>query len=300
VQGSLGPLGAGLNLMGTTMKGVGQAAKFIPEIGAVLGPVIEALSAIPGLIGSITESLTSMAGKASPGTVRQLSIAMEDFQATVGQAFLPVVELMTQVTRDLGDIVANVVPDLSEVQDALGPVRDAWNDLKVALKEIAPLLHDLFVVQMKLWGTELAVVIEQVAFMTRALVELADAFGLIDHSRQEKTRTAAARPATLGSIEEYQRRLQLETASAGRGGGPESVPGNVATMVTMMREIHKWIKKLTEPQHWKDIIRAAVVPGAKDVGDTVREGESSFNLASLFVPGSGLAGAAALYRQLGR
>lgn len=137
IQGPLGPIGAGLNLVSKGMNTLSDVVRGMPLIGDILGSVLGSLGKLPTILKGILEAGTSLASKVSPGTVKLLGIAVEDFQATVGQMFVPVVELMTDVIRNLSDIAAQFLPDANEMRGALESVRKAWGLANVSLKEVA-------------------------------------------------------------------------------------------------------------------------------------------------------------------
>src|SRR5262249_2160992 len=61
LQGPLGPVGLGLDALGTGLETVSNAIKGIPIVGSLLGPLTDVLAGIPGTIKDITTSLVGMA-----------------------------------------------------------------------------------------------------------------------------------------------------------------------------------------------------------------------------------------------
>lgn len=149
LQGPLGPITAGLNLLGsgfdTLAKGVGS----IPIIGDLLGPMLSAFAAMPALINSITESLVSFAAKASPGHVKMLQIAVEDVQAVIGRSFIPVLEMLRDGVRLVGNAIATLIPTSDEVRSALnglfGSLSGFGGQIRDMLTRVGPMVHRFFV-----------------------------------------------------------------------------------------------------------------------------------------------------------
>ena len=160
IQGPLGPIGAGLNLFSKGLDTVADTVRGLPVVGETLGSILGSLAKLPTILKSILEAGVSLAAKASPGTVRQMSMAVEDFQATVGQMFVPVVELMGEVVRDLSDVIANFLPNTEEMRGAIDEVRKAWGLANVSLKEaaleIGPAIRETIVGAIKSLGETLA------------------------------------------------------------------------------------------------------------------------------------------------
>lgn len=160
IQGPLGPIGAGLNLFSKGLDTVADTVRGLPIVGETLGSILGSLAKLPTILKSILEAGVSLAAKASPGTVRQMSMAVEDFQATVGQMFVPVVELMGEVVRDLSDVIANFLPNTEEMRGAINEVRKAWGLANVSLKEaaleIGPAIRETIVGAIKSLGETLA------------------------------------------------------------------------------------------------------------------------------------------------
>ena len=127
LQGTLGPIGAGLDLASHGLKGAADTVKSIPVIGNLFGPLLDQLAILPGAIKSVTESLVSMAAKASPGQFHLFEMAVDDVQGVIGQSFLPVLAMMRDGVRLFGDVLATILPNANEVTEALRTAREAFN-----------------------------------------------------------------------------------------------------------------------------------------------------------------------------
>lgn len=287
IQGPLGPVGAGLDMVGDGIEAIGEKVKSIPIIGEILGPMIDQFARMPAIFKGILESMVSLSARAAPGVVKQLTLAVEDFQATIGQSFTPVVEFVTDVVRDLADVMAAIMPTADELSEALIPLRSAWMDLRDTLKDIAPDIHQGLVAGLKLLGNALGGLMRIVDFTIRGIY---GAFRMITaplrwlglmKDAQEQPGTgqqaiSAARTPWMGGIEEYQRKLQMSSLEYSAGGRSrltaESVPQNVNNIATMVANIEAWFKEVTLDKIVQSI-RNSIIP--ESVRDTVDKAQDS-------------------------
>ena len=287
MQGPLGGIGAGLNLASEMFDMVAEGVKKIPIVGQLLGPLLDQLGRMPKVLGEIMQAGVSMAEKASPGHIRQLGIALEDAAATIGQAFLPMIEEMIPIIREIGTIIAQALPSNEEMRDMFRGLFESIRDL---VKELAPLAGPLLkmivgavkaiVDVMTLIGKVLGpilrpiiaivnVVISAFSALLKALNAMVDGIkwairkipivgkwlvGDDEEGKDKRGAISAARPAWMGGIAEYQQRLQLQTATGPGAIGPESVPGNVGNLVKDVGEIKQWFAKMT-PEKVKELAR---------------------------------------------
>src|SRR6266566_1145361 len=66
IQGPLGLVGAGLEILSTGLKGLASVIHSIPLIGTLLGPLADALAGVPDLLKGIVTSLVNMSKLADP------------------------------------------------------------------------------------------------------------------------------------------------------------------------------------------------------------------------------------------
>lgn len=274
VQGPLGGVGAGLNLVSEGMELLSEGVKKIPGVGQLLGPVLDQLAKMPKILGEILATGLNMASKANPGLLKQLSIALEDAQATIGQAFLPAIEEMIPVIREIGTIIAQALPSNEEMRAMF---RGLFESIKELMREVAPLIGPLLqglVSVVKFIVNGVTALVSALKFMYEAVRVIVKGLtlgfvdlGKLQNESDPKKRGAisAARTPSIGSIEEFQRSLQLRTAHGPRGMGPESVPNNVGKMAGSVENIEKWFQRM-DPEKFKEIVRAGNDRG----GDTRR------------------------------
>jgi phage-related protein len=108
---------APLNMAGRAAAGVGTAAA-----KAATGNPLGAVDALVGGFGALAGSMGAMAGVAElfvqaidPAAAEFLGMALKEVTATVGQAFLPVVKVLTTYFRDFAAVI-------DPLMEALGPV----------------------------------------------------------------------------------------------------------------------------------------------------------------------------------
>ena len=286
MQGPLGGIGAGLNLASDLFGMIADGVKKIPIIGQLLGPMLDQLGKMPKVLGEITQAGISMAEKANPGAVRQLNIALSDAMATIGQAFVPVIEEMIPIIREIGTIIAQALPSNEEMRTMF---RELFESIRDLVKELAPLagpmlkavvavvkaLADVVTLIAKVLGPALRPIIAIVNAVASAISALAKGLGaavdfikaairkipfigkwLVGDDKPDESKRgaiAAARPAWMGGIAEYQQRLQLQTATGPAGFSKEDMPRNVGNLAQMVGNIEKWFAKMT-PQQFESIV----------------------------------------------
>lgn len=237
LQGALGPVGVGLDLVSSAFDTVSGAVKSVPIVGEVLGPLLDVVGKIPGIFKSVLETATTLVGKVSPGVMKQFNIALEDAQATIGQAFLPVIQQMIPYVKELSVIIAQALPSDEEMRQMFGAV---FNEIKSMVQELAPLIRPII----NMLTTAVRVIAGVMKNLTAAFMDWAHSLGLVENGvavdNSGRGAISAARPASLSGIEEYQRRLQLETFQGGRdaGGDPmKTLPTTVTNISSTVNTI---------------------------------------------------------------
>lgn len=264
LQQQLGPIGVAFDTVSGAGNKFADYISSIPIVGDYVGPMVKAMVALPGIIKDILGTLTSFAALASPGQMQLFQMAVEDVQATIGQSFIPVLEMMRDAVRLVGDALATFLPDAAEVREALAGTRVLFDEMRVAITEMmveaGPLVKSFFLGIVKGFGlfiSGIAVIITRLSQAFTALMgpirELLALIG-INLPKSGGIRSsvgAAARQAQFSSFDEYQRQLQLSAYSEGTSSSMAQVPnmvsdirlfaGNIAdniqTMLTVVRAI---------------------------------------------------------------
>ncbi len=84
--------------------GMAQAAEIAAAAAATVQAMQQAFDTIKGFVEAL-----------SPATVQMFSMEMRNLQATIGQAFLPVIQIATQVVRDFADRLSPVMQQFAPV-----------------------------------------------------------------------------------------------------------------------------------------------------------------------------------------
>jgi hypothetical protein len=185
-------------------------SKLTAGFEAVLGPLAGVTKQFDGLIGAIAPFVSAL----NPGAMALLNDAMRNLQATVGQALLPVVEVLTDVfnqasgalgpvMRELAPVAAKfaqvltaaVIPEiefLASVLDLLAPAFEVLIDLMKPYQEILALAYKALAVFVDIlkgvFGTGFKAVFEQFMGVIQLVIKnlvllaaaVAKAFGAVD------------------------------------------------------------------------------------------------------------------------
>lgn len=264
LQQQLGPIGVGFDLVSGFFENMGEKLKAIPIIGEALGPMMDSLAAIPKLMKDITNTLTSMAGVASPGQLEMFNQAVRDVQGVIGHSFLPVLELMRDGVRMVGEVIANIIPNWQEVrgvllglQGSFAAFRDEMRDL---LQVIGPIVRTFLIGALRALTLVLQGMAQAATYAVRGLNMLLDPLremGLVSPLRTSLG--MASRPASLSSIDEYQRQLQLAAAQEPGLPTASDVPNMVGQIRDAINVIRDWTNILT-PDNIASALRR--IPGS--------------------------------------
>ncbi len=228
MAGSLGPIGAGLDLASSAADTfVSGVEKVSPALAAVIGP----LAQVPAILKGILDTSTRFAGMASPGLLHQFEDAVSDSQAIIGHTFIPILRMMTEGVRLAGDALATILPNAQEMSDALGDFREVFrilgDEVRNVLTENGPLIREFLIANLKLLGAVLKdIIVPQILLVVRAfellLSPLQILFRLLGVAGGDmrSARGAAARQASFQGVEQYQQEIQLAAFSSGTADVP--------------------------------------------------------------------------------
>jgi len=291
LQGQLGPLTLGFEGLTGALTAVHRVVSAIPVVGTVLGPLTDALTAVPGLLQDITGSLVNMAEKANPFVFKLWQQALDDTQAVIGRAFVPVLELMTDGVRLFADVLANVLPDQKEVTDALSSLRSTFADIahevRQLLGEVGPSIRQSLIEGLKWlahWASAAALAVWKLA---RAAFGIAGgssssvlrggvggAGGGLPEGFRDST-AAAYRPASITGIEEYQRKLQEAFFSLGPGGEQREDPArstadSLKELLSIEQDADMLVGEINAAMRKAEVIYDKISQGVVDTAGAVR------------------------------
>lgn len=232
LNGQLGPVDAGLNLMGKGLSGVATILGNLPGVGIVLGPLAEQFAVLPGIFQGLLGTLTQFAGVANPATLDRFNYAVKDVQAVIGRAFVPALDVMRDGVRLFGDVLANILPDTLEVSQVFESFRKEFNvfgdQIRDSMRVLGPLFREGFLMAIRFPLTLLAGLFRSLGTAASALAvqmrPLLSVLGIQESDIRGST-GAAARPAQIQSFSEYQRKLQIEAFSIPGDAQADPLPG---------------------------------------------------------------------------
>lgn len=223
LQGPLGPIGAGLDVLALGLGKVRDVIKAIPLVGTVLGPLADVAAGIPSMISGITNSLIGMAEKANPGVFVQWKQALEDTQGVIGQSFVPILDIMRQGVRLFADVLANIFPTTGEVNAALAELRAVFklveDEVRAVMAVVGPSIREMLIDGLRQLAHWAAVAVRAIGMLAERLRSAFGGRGAASTVAEgaRSSYGAAARPVSMGGIEEYQKQLQM-LAFKGPGG----------------------------------------------------------------------------------
>jgi len=182
LSGQLGPIGAGLNLISKSFSGMkemlGDGA-----LKEIFGPLLDAFAALPSAIKGVLETLTSFAAKANPAIFQMMGYAIDDVQAVIGRAFLPVLKMMVDGIRLFGDVLANLLPNEQEVSQALTELRQAMAAFGASIRDlvvaIGPTVRAALLTVIETLGAMTAFVVENIDVIASVFIGLGVALSVV-------------------------------------------------------------------------------------------------------------------------
>jgi phage-related protein len=169
-----------------------------------------------------------------------MELAIEDIGGVIGQSFLPFIQIATDAFRLFGDILANIIPNFSEVQGALAEFRDAFADfgaeIRNVLADIGPMIRDFLIDALREVGHWLSV-------LTRVITILVSHLRLALGGAEPGTAAvrssvgASAQAASITSLEGYENKLAAAAFSMpGTKGVPEQQLDTLKDMALAQEE----------------------------------------------------------------
>lgn len=183
--------------------------------------VMDVLGAGIGAVTGAIAKLEASVGAFSPAILQQFNFALEDLQATIGQAFAPAFKILTELVRQAADTIAplmeQLAPIMAELAKALGEALMPVLRVLVAAFQFAMPVIKFVVYLLSLLARAIDYAVKAFAAFVRGL-----GFGGLADTLEGKggVRKTAAREAEMGSLEDFQRQRDIAAASAGGAGDP--------------------------------------------------------------------------------
>lgn len=225
--GSVARQAMGGNLGGALQGGLSMA-----------GPWGMAASAGIGVVSGAFSGMMESVGKFNPALVEQIGMAFDDIQAVIGQTLAPVLKVFLPLLRSWGDFIASIVPSTEQMDEAMTPLKEAFDEFSKYLQEIAPLIKDGLVMSLTQLGMTLKTLAEIFEFLmrtSRATIALFTGnlkgagealFGESGKGFEKSSRNLAARQAGFTSLEGLGDQLRQAAFSLGTGESPEQQTAN--------------------------------------------------------------------------
>lgn len=123
--------------------------------GMVVAAAVEGLTRVYDTLKGLGHEAVRLAGVFSPAHLKQFEMATGMVQATIGRRLVPVLELFTEVTRGLAEVLANVLPSADDVREAVAPLKVAFAELKESMILLAPVIRDSITHNIRILGAAL-------------------------------------------------------------------------------------------------------------------------------------------------
>ncbi len=277
LQGPLGPIGLGFNAVA---KGGQLLSKSLGMVSAVGGKALgKSFDAVIGPAKELTNTLVQMAAVASPGTFKIWTMALEDVQGVIGQTFTPILSTMTEGVRLFGDVVATILPDMSEMNAVLDEMRPDWEGLKNEIRsfaaEFGPSIREGLITVFRHLASAAGLAARGVGWLTQQLGVFLRNMGFSAAPGEQGMRSsqgAAARQASITGLEDYQRQLLTSAFSqpAGASDSPQVQTVNWlasihGVLTTIQRAVDNFIRDAQNAGN--NISRTIGTEGSRAIND---------------------------------
>lgn len=207
---------------------------------AALGTAVsEAFSKVKDVVNDIISNMRMVAdlvGKANPAVLERFNDVFEDVEAVIGVRLIPLVEHWTNGLRVLVDFLHSVLPSTAEFQRFFAEYKPLLNDVREALREMAPLIKDILLVSIRLATQALhdfVAVMREIVMIARRMpgislfAQYARATGQQDQQLRSSIGTAA-RPFRFESHDDFGRQLILNALNRGKDSAADQTADNTA------------------------------------------------------------------------
>ena len=299
-------------------------AQAVRDVGRALndGGVVTALRSIAGAapaagaaVGALGNLITGIVAQANPAVAQQFSLALRDTVAVIGQALVPVLQVLTRIMRSFGDTLhsfaGSVGESLAAMLESLTPLFQVFLDVFARVGEVVADVLRLVAPLVKTAAEGIRTVFEWIGRGVRLLLDLIGVELGESRVRPGSSVGAAVRQAGVSSVSGVIQQaqiaaLQLGNASTNYG---QMTADNTAQLVVRADSIVgkiEWMVRNIEqmPRLIGEAVAEAVnpfsttsnnpfsvsgaAPGGGLVGAMVRK--PTPEAGSLGVPGGGLLG----------
>jgi type VI secretion system secreted protein VgrG len=221
------------------------AASALTAVSAALGPIGIAATAAAVALDIVGKTLKDafaetqhLVSKANPAVMKRFTLAFDDMEAVVGHRLTPVMETATKITREIGDVLATVLPNTSEMRDVLAPLGDTFKDVVQATKPL------IFAMKEGLSAAlhELATTVQFTAGVTSGATEHWRQWAKRMGMEMESSMGAAARPAKVQGIESYLNSAYASALSSGGNDPGQQTAKNTKEATDILKEVREFLR----------------------------------------------------------
>lgn len=121
--------------MQKALGGLSDALKAVRQVDQQLNAPLKAFQ---GFISQIQSQVVSFVAKANPAAAQRWSLAVDDFMAVMGRAFVPLLEEAGKIVRTVADAFASLSPEGQGFTRAMSGVSAVLSTVGEVVKRIAP------------------------------------------------------------------------------------------------------------------------------------------------------------------
>jgi hypothetical protein len=217
--------GEAAGAMGGLAEGLGAVAAMAGPVGAAIGAVVMVGGAIVDMVKKVMSMSLEFGAKANPAVIERYNLAVDDQQAVIGHRLIPVVELMTDAYRLLGDLLASILPDTNDMRQALSPLKDGLKDMRNVAERLAPGLRAAIAAMLEMAAAAAKIAAAPIKYGMAGLAiasgnptaaAIAGAGVGAGGEPLKSSVGASAQPAQFMDIGAYQRQMYERAASMGK------------------------------------------------------------------------------------
>ncbi len=234
-----------------TLASVGKVAAIgLGPVSALIGGITQGLLAPIDAIKEMADAIIQLVALANPGAVQQFTLALNDAMAVIGAAMTPMLEGMTIATRGFGDALAQLMPVMQPLFDAIGQLLANWAVAASGVYQAMAPLIELLV-------DDLVEVLHDVtlgvATFQGALIELwTTLFSLLGMKSDRfkgdnNSQGAALRNFKSSSVDQFSKDLFAKQLSVqGKGGQGKTPEQNMDDIRKAVEQGQKFIRNISE------------------------------------------------------
>lgn len=117
------------------------------ELGVALGAAGIAI----GAFTKVLDQIINLAGAANPVLLQMFNDVLSDINAVIGQALVPILQLVTEAVRFFADVLATLIPSAADIRHVMEPMFVIFEAWKEVIKELTFAIKPIIDLFMELW-----------------------------------------------------------------------------------------------------------------------------------------------------